>query len=439
MPERRLILMMMLILYNLLLAVCLPVLALAALLRAKYRGRTLERLGLRLKCLSVRPGPVIWLHALSVGEVSSALPLLKGIRKQLCPAQIVFTVSTRSGKELAETLLRPHVDLILFSPFDLRFAIRRYLDAIRPDIFLLVETDFWPNWLDMLQRRKVPVMLVNGRISGPSFAAYRRFAFFFRPMFRCFNLMSMQTAHDRDKMLALGVPAERLAVLGNLKYDLPAQQATPPDLAAEHGQRVWVCGSTHPGEEEMIFAAFKAVMANPCVHPSCAQGRHRGLSLQLILAPRQISRGSELVRLASRYGLEAELRSKGIKNAECRILILDTIGELAGCYSLAHLAFIGGSLVDEGGHNPIEAAAQGVPVLFGPHMEDFAEIARDLTACGGAKMVTAESLAKNVAALLADDSLHARMSEAARQLVEQQRGGVERHLQAIRLLLENLR
>ncbi len=393
------------------------------------KGRIAERLGLRLPHFPARrQGPVIWLHALSVGEVTSALPLVKGLRESISPVQIIFTVTTRSGRELAARLLAPHVDFILFSPLDVPCAVRRYLDAIRPDLFILVETDFWPNWLHQLRRRQIPAMLVNGRISEKSFAAYRRFAFFFRPMFGCFSLLSMQTAQDRDKMLALGIPAERVACFGNLKYDLPAQRAAPSDLAAENGRPVWVCGSTHPGEEEQIFAAFKkiAIVARPS---------YQGLTLRLIIAPRKIERGGELLKLARSFGLNAVLRSSGEASTESCVLILDTIGELAACYGFARLAFIGGSLVDEGGHNPIEAAAQGVPVLFGPHTEDFIEITNDLTDCGGAKTVTAETLAETAAAILSDDTLHKAMSGAAKWLVEQQRGGVTRHVQAVRGLL----
>lgn len=398
------------------------------LLWGKHRRRTVERLGLHLPRLPLRHGPVLWIHALSVGEVTSALPLVKGLRERIRPAQIVFTASTRSGKELAERLIAPHADFVLFSPLDVLCAVRRYLDAIQPNCFILVETDFWPNWLRQLQRRNVPCFLVNGRISERSFAAYRRFAFFFTPMFRRFSLLSMQTAQERDKMLALGIPAERLACFGNLKYDLPAVSPDACSLPEFSSGCVWVCGSTHSGEEELIFAAFQKIAeTNLCIRP-----------LRLILAPRKIERGGELLKLARSFGLKAALRS-GDAGAESCVLILDTIGELAACYGLARLALIGGSLVDEGGHNPIEAAAQAVPVLFGPHMEDFAEIARDLTACGGAKMVTAETLAETAAAILSDDGLHQAMSGAARDLVERQRGGVERHVQAVRQMLKDFR
>ena len=418
----------MYILYNFLLSICLPIFIVVSLFSTKYRGRIVERLGFKSKHVahqlnSGKQGQIIWIHALSVGEITSSLPLVKGIREQLSPVQIVFTVSTRNGRELAEKLISPYVDLLLFSPFDFRFAVRRYLAAIKPNCFILVETDFWPNWLTLLYQEKIPSLLVNGRISTKSFATYTRFAFFFKSMFLCFDLLSMQTEQDQDKMLALGIPAERLVVLGNLKYDTPITQSLFNPISVEEKRLVWVCGSTHPGEEEMIFTAFKKL-------------QHAG-NLYLILAPRQISRGSELLQLAHTFGLTADLRSNGERNAESQVLILDTIGELASCYKLARVAFIGGSLVEEGGHNPIEAAAQGVPVLFGPHMDDFTEIARDLIHYGGAKTVTTiESLCENVVALFVDDVLHRRMSTAAIQLVEQQRGSVDRHILAIKKLLQ---
>jgi 3-deoxy-D-manno-octulosonic-acid transferase len=345
--------------------------------------------------------------------------LLQAIRAHICPARIVCTAATRSGRELAEKLIKPHADLVLYSPLDIPCAVRRYLDAIQPNLFILVETDFWPNWLQQLQQRQVPVMLVNGRISAKSFAAYRRFAFFFQPMFRCFSLLSMQTAHDRRLMIELGSPAERVVCLGNLKYDLPASRTATFAHSAFSGKSIWVCGSTHPGEEELVFAAFNEISSD---------------NLCLVIAPRKIERGSELVKLARQFGLAADLRSSGTATSSS-VLILDTIGELASCYSLARLAFIGGSLVDEGGHNPIEAAVQGVPVLFGPHMEDFAEIASDLLRCGGAQTVSADNLAETAARILADAALHTAMSQAAQTLVEQQRGSVAQHLQAIRTLL----
>lgn len=424
----------MILVYNFLLTfsalLLSPLIGLMVMGRAKYRGRTLERLGLKTaglkKTLAVKTetGPVIWIHALSVGEVTSALPLVKAIRDDMDSAVIVFTVATNSGRQVAESLIAPHADLICYSPFDLWIAVKRYITAISPNLFILVETDFWPNWLWQLKAQKIPAMLVNGRISEKSFASYNRFLFFFKPMFRCFDLFSMQTTGDADKMIDLGIDPEKVITLGNLKYDMATINETGKDidratLAIDEDLTIWVCGSTHPGEEDFVFSAFTKFAEDN--------------TLFLILAPRDISRGSELVSLARQFGLEARTRSNRATNGN--VLILDTIGELASCYGIARLAFVGASLVAQGGHNPIEPAAYGVPVLFGSHMEDFKEIAHDLVACGGAETVTAQSLVTIASGILKSDDIHAAMAEAARALVEQHHGGVAKHLQAIHRLL----
>ncbi|MCW5210649.1 hypothetical protein VU03_02755, partial [Desulfobulbus sp. N3] len=317
-------------------------------------------------------------------------------------------VATSSGKKIAETLLQPYVQRILSSPFDLRFAVRRYITAFQPDIFIQVETDFWPNWLSLLQKQGVPTMLVNGRISEKSFAAYRRFALFFQPMFCSFDLLSMQTEEDCRKITMLGVPADKVIALGNLKYDMERPAETEKKFVlsqlAEQGRFIWVCGSTHPGEEKYIFSAVAQLLARQDQQKIADQ-------LFLVLAPRDINRGQELVDLAGSFGLEAGRRSCGEQKG--RVLVLDTLGELAHCYSQAELAFVGGSLVRQGGHNPIEPAIHGVPVLFGPHMEDFSEIACELLDCEGGKMVTVSSLTETLTYLLTNQEARATMGQAA--------------------------
>ncbi len=426
----------MILVYNFLLTffslLLLPLIGVVVMCRSKYRGRSLERMGFNTglisKKLAAHNGtePVIWIHALSVGEVTSALPLVKAIRDDMASAVVVFTTATRSGRQVADTLIAPHSDLILYSPFDLWFAVQRYITSIRPDLFILVETDFWPGWLWQLKVKKIPAMLVNGRISEKSFAAYNRFLFFFNPMFHCFNLLSMQTIGDSDKMIELGIRPEKIITLGNLKYDMDTENENATGkildrsaLAVDEKTVILVCGSTHSGEEEVLFTAFKELAGNNDIF--------------LILAPRDISRSKELIDLARQIGLEARTRQSRATGGN--VLILDTIGELASCYSLARLAFVGGSLVAQGGHNPIEPAAYGVPVLFGSHMEDFAEISHDLVACGGAETVTAESFVTVASGILKRDDVHTAMGGAARALVEQHRGGMIRHLQAIHQLL----
>jgi len=427
----------MILVYNFFVTLCclllLPLIALAIMARKKYRGRTLERLGLKYSRItrqhgsSVGSGPVIWVHALSVGEVTSALPLVRAIRAEITDAEIIFTAATRSGRELADSLIAPHVDRICYSPFDLWFAVHRFITAIGPDIFILVETDFWPNWLWMLHNNTIPTLLVNGRISEKSFALYRRFSFFFKSMFQCFSLLSMQTAADGDKMIQLGIHADKVLTLGNLKYDQDTTDSATLQFSrecvgiADH-HIIWVCGSTHTGEEAILFAAFTRLI--------------RDKNLFLILAPRDIGRADELCDLARKQGLHPRVRTD-TQSRNGNVLILNTLGELASCYRLAHLAFVGGSLVSRGGHNPIEAAAWKVPVLLGPHMEDFSEIAHDLVACGGAQSVTKETLLQTATTILTDSNVHAAMATSAGELVRQHRGGMDKHLQAIKQLLRS--
>ncbi|RWX51758.1 3-deoxy-D-manno-octulosonic-acid transferase [Candidatus Electrothrix marina] len=249
-------------------------------------------------------------------------------------------------------------------------------------------------------------------------------------MFSSFNLLSMQTAEDCRKITMLGVPADKVIALGNLKYDMEQPDGTEkegvlPELSGQ-GRLIWVCGSTHPGEEKVIFSAVAQLFSRRNQQKIAEQ-------LFLILAPRDINRGQELVDLARSFGLEAGTRTGGEKKG--RVLILDTLGELALCYSQADLAFVGGSLVRQGGHNPIEPAIHGVPVLFGPHMEDFSEIAQELLDCGGGKTVTVNSLTEMLASLLTDKEARMTMGQAAQGLVEHHRGGVRRHVHAVRSLL----
>ncbi len=416
-----------------LLAATFPLLLLIVLGKEKYRVRIGSRLGRGLKKkisgLRRERKKLIWVHSLSVGEVTSALPLVRGLREEMDNVCVVFSATTTTGMDIAREKIAPHVDLVVASPLDLLFVVNRFIRLIRPDMFILVETDFWPNWLYSLRKKSVPMLLVNGRISRTSFARYRRFSFFFRDLFRSFTLLSMQTENDAKQMSRLGVSPQRIKTLGNLKYDtLLFSGITRGDKPFSVDQRIpetsrtWICGSTHPGEEEMILTAFSGLLQ------TCRD-------IFLIIAPRDPGRGGEIQQLAADRGLKS-MRRTSPADPIAPILVLDTIGELAECYRLARVAFIGGSLADFGGHNPLEAAACGVPVLFGPHMDDFQEIARDLADCGGAVVVdTPASLETSVARILKDGQTHAKMSKAALDLVESHAGVIMNHIHEIDRLL----
>lgn len=419
----------MLLIYNILqvlfLILFVPFLLCLTVCKKKYRTTITKRLGFGLSATLSKNNrnrkKTIWIHALSVGEVTSAVVLIKGIRQELQDTFLVVTTSTKSGGTLAEKLLADHVDVLLQSPIDLFPVVRFFIKKIQPDIFILVETDFWPNLLFSLQNEKIRAYLVNGRISEKSMRSYSRFAFFFRPLFNTFNSLCLQTETDRQNMKHLGINEKKLFTLGNLKYDTSLQSSkensskvcSPPKHST-----VWVCGSTHNGEEEILFSTY-------------ARLRRDHSSLYLILVPRDIGRSKELIELGRSMKMEGSRQSQ---QPICAVdfHILDTIGQLTALYHQADIAFIGGSLVEQGGHNPIEAAIAGIPVLFGNHMEDFEEISNSLVLSGGAfKVKNVEELTTAVRKLISSEDARKKIGQNSRDNILKNRGVTHRHLELI--------
>lgn len=425
-------------LYNILQLVLLPVfspfITLFVLFNPKYRDRTPARLGIGLgrkfsmeePAKDVAAGKTIWLHALSVGEVTSAVPLLTGLRKTYPDCRLIVSVTTRTGKKVADNLLKPLADHVIDSPLDLLPVVCHFVKHIKPDLFILVETDLWPNTLLLLRNKNIPTILVNGRVSQKSMEGYRRLRFFFDPMFQSFSFLCMQTQHDRDNMVGIGLSPNKLRTLGNLKFDTAAGKASPAITAAAallpQDRIVFICGSTHPGEEKILLDCYCHLKKN---HPE----------LFLIIAPRHTNRSADIRALAEHHHLSAALRSDS-SSSPADMLILDTIGELIHFYGLGDIGFVGGSLVQRGGHNPIEPAAMGLPVIFGPNMQDFSEIADALIACGGGTRVSGHlELTAHLAKLLVSKELRTRQGQAAQKCVESQRGVIDKHLELIRQIL----
>jgi len=425
-------------LYNILQLVLLPVfspfITLFVLFSPKYRDRMPARLGIGLsrKFPTAEPekdlaaGKTIWLHALSVGEVTSAVPLLTGLRKTYPDSRLIVSVTTRTGKKVADTLLKSIADHVIDSPLDLLPVVCHFVKYIKPDLFILVETDLWPNILLFLRKKSIPTLLVNGRVSQKSMDGYRRLHFFFNPMFQSFSFLCMQTQHDRDNMAGIGLSPEKLRTLGNLKFDTAAGKASPAITAAAallpKDRILMICGSTHPGEEKILLDCYCHMKKT---HPE----------LFLIIAPRHTNRSAEIKALADHHHLSAALRSDN-SSSPADMLILDTIGELIHFYALADIGFVGGSLVQRGGHNPIEPAAMGLPVIFGPNMQDFSEIADTLIACGGATRVSGHlDLAAHLTELIVSKELRTSQGQAAQKCVEGQRGVIDKHIALIRQLL----
>jgi 3-deoxy-D-manno-octulosonic-acid transferase len=397
---------------------------------AARRERMIERLGFRIPTVGSEPGPT-WIHALSVGEVLSALPLVDALRRAYPHTGLVFTVATSQGMQVAAGSLAGKVDRLLPMPLDFPRAMARLTDFIRPSFFILIETDIWPGLLCRLEKQGVPRLLVNGRISPRTFRTYRRFAPLARKLFERFSLCLMQTSLDRDRLLGVGLQGDRVLAAGNIKFDRRSEPMSAVEraewrkrLGVTDGDRIWVAGSTHPGEEAALLKAFKRLQ------PSEPR-------LRLIIAPRRIESTEDILRQSLRLSLKTRLRTENsLASTAWKVLILDTLGELERVYGLADISFVGGSLVPAGGHNLLEPAAFGSPVLFGPHTFNFDQMARHLLTTGGGMRVCDEgSLYAGISAWLGDESQRRAAGAAALTFVENNRGNVQRviaHIDAIR-------
>jgi 3-deoxy-D-manno-octulosonic-acid transferase len=369
-----------------------------------------------------------------VGEVRSALPLVKALRQRLPERSLAFSVATAQGLKVAAKALEGMSGVSLFvRPLDLPWAARRLLDVLRPGLFCLVEGDIWPGWQWALRERGVPRLLINGRVSPRTARGYARLGGLALDLLHGFDRLLMQSEHDRRRLLEIGVEPRRLAVAGNLKFD-----SAPSPLGLEQraalarewglaGRRVLVAGSTHAGEEE---ACLEAMLHLGSSRPD----------LSLILAPREVRRGPQLARLARERGLTSACLSQGRPPEGVEVLVLDVLGRLAPAYALAQAALVGGSLVPVGGHNLLEPAAQGVPVLFGPHTHNFVEMAQGLLeAGGGLRLAEDGELTWAWQTLLADATRRETMGKAAQEFCQAHRGALNRVLAEMESLLSQVR
>ena len=412
------------VLYTAMLAAGLTAYAPLAVARRFMRGMPLNmraRLGYGAQNGS---GPRGWVHAVSVGEAIAAAPLVAGLHQAYPSLPLVVSTVTSTGARVVEDRFAALASHRYF-PLDFPGAVRRAVRAIDPAFFICMETEIWPNMLRELAARGVPVMIANGRLSDRSFKRYRLVRSALRVVLAGVTVFAMRSDEDARRIIALGAPAERVIVTGNLKNDAPVDAAGGTDLwrrllnlAPE--QRVWIAGSTHRGEEEAVLTAHAAaIIENP--------------GLTLVLAPRHPERAEEVIALITSRGFRSVRRSAlpGGRTART-VIVVDTVGELAQMYSLAEVVFVGGSLVPRGGHNVLEAALRRKPVLVGPHTDNFREAASLLTTSGGAVLVNDEaSLSAELRRLLADPALAARRGQAGYEAVAAHHGAVRHTLDLV--------
>jgi 3-deoxy-D-manno-octulosonic-acid transferase len=364
-----------------------------------------------------------------VGEVLSALALIRGLRRRRPGLPVVLSASTLSGFDLARSRAADLVDGLYYYPYDLPFAVRRAAAAISPRMVVLVETDLWPNFLHHLSGAGIPVVLVNARLSERTFRGYSRVRPLVLPMLRSLSRICVQSAREAERFAALGVSRRRLVATGNLKFD--QEDAVPPDEEAVSFLRkrigltgsgpVLVAGSTHPGEEEILAAVFGELK------PAFA-------GLQMVAAPRDPGRAAGVCRRLREAGLRAACLEQidAAKGEALDAAVVDRIGLLRSLYGVCDAAFVGGSLAPFGGHNPLEPAAYRKPVLFGPDMGDFPGIAEDLLAAGGAvRVADAAELAGALRMLFKDPARAERIGGCAYGVFAAHRGAVERTLDVV--------
>ncbi|WP_437889114.1 lipid IV(A) 3-deoxy-D-manno-octulosonic acid transferase [Phytobacter sp. V91] len=413
------------LLYTLLLYLIQPLVWLRLLLRSRkapaYRKRWAERYGF---CRNkVKPDGIL-LHSVSVGETLAAVPLVRALRHRYPTLPITVTTMTPTGSERALSAFGKDVHHV-YLPYDLPGSMRRFLDTVRPKLVIVMETELWPNMISALHTRKIPLVIANARLSERSAKGYGRLGKLMRRLLSKITLMAAQTQEDGDRFLQLGLKRSQLAVTGSLKFDI----SVTPELAARAitlrrqwapRRKVWIATSTHDGEETIILAAHRKLLET---FPD----------LLLILAPRHPERFPDACEMARKCNFSFITRSSGeIPSGSTQVVIGDTMGELMMLYGIADIAFVGGSLVERGGHNPLEAAAHALPVLMGPHTFNFKDICARLQAADGLITVTdADSMAKEIATLLTDEDYRLWCGRHAVEVLHQNQGALSRLLQLL--------
>jgi 3-deoxy-D-manno-octulosonic-acid transferase len=387
----------------------------------KFSGTIRERLAFYGEKAAGKPaGRTIWIHAVSVGEAVGATPLIRKLLEET-GARLIVSTATKGGLQILEKNFGESI-VSVFCPLDFAWVVRRAMSAFRPDALIIMETELWPNLINASSRRGIPVLLFNGRVSDRMWSTARPIKKMYAWLFEKMSALGMQTERDAERIRELGAAAGKVRVLGNMKFD--ASPAGPDaekldelrGIIAPDRRPVFVAGSTHPGEDGLILSVYEKLL-------------ERDKSLRLVIAPRHIERAAEVQKTAGSRGYQTALRSSLTREtpAAAPVVVLDTIGELRCLYSIATVCFVGGSLVERGGHNVLEPAACGKAVFYGPYMMNFTESARILEEGGGGiRVKDAGELAARAGEYLSSVELRGRLDENALNVIRRNAGATER-------------
>lgn len=371
---------------------------------------------------ALRDARSIWIHAVSVGEVVTAATLIPLLRQAFPETRLVLSVTTPTGRRVALEKLPP-VDDVFHCPFDLAFLVRRVMHRVRPRALVVIETEIWPHLFREARRAGAATLLVNGRISDRSFPGYLRIRFFLARYLATIDRFLMQNDLYADRIAALGAPREKIRIVGSLKFDAPSTNSQAAPRVSPPGRPVLIGGSTLDPEESILLSVFERL-----------RGSVPGLFL--ILAPRHPARFETVFDLARRRDLRVVKRSTAASPREADVLVLDTLGELASVYEEADCVFVGGSLAPWGGHNIVEPASKGKPVVFGPHMQNFSDIARlFLDADAAIQVANEDELERALLDLVKRPERRDELVENAARVIEDNRGAADQTVAALQELL----
>ena len=416
-------------LYTLLFHLALPIIFIRLWLRGRqapaYRGRIAERFGLNLPVFRQKG---IWVHAVSVGESIAAAPMIRALMARYPELPMTVTCMTPTGSERIRALFGDQVQHV-YLPYDLPWAVGRLVKALKPNVLIVMETELWPNLVNQCHKQGVPVALANGRLSERSAKGYARFSKLTAPMLKHMSLLAVQTQVEAERFIALGAKPQAVTVTGSIKFDIQidpsliAQARTQREQWGASARPVWIAASTHAGEDEIVLNAHRALV-------------ERFPDALLILVPRHPERFNQVFALCQQRFNTARRSQGEVVTAQTQVLLGDTMGELLFMYALSDIALVGGSFVPNGGHNYLEPAALGMPVLSGPHVFNFLEISAQLSGAGALRILEDEkALVRTLNELFAHPDLKRQMGEQGLSVLKANQGALNRLLADVEAII----